>query len=176
MSCLMPDRLSPARRSWNMSRIKGMNTTPERAVRRCAYTRGLRYRIHVMSLPGRPDLVFFGERLAVFIDGDFWHGWRYPQWSQRLGPYWQAKIERNRRRDIKNFRKLRAAGWTVLRLWEHDVMLNVEACVDRIEDALAQARGRSVEAVGSPTARLKYFVAPGKTRRSLHKGAPATLR
>ena len=71
MRCLMPDRLSPARRSWNMSRIKGMNTSPEWAARRCAYTRGLRCRIHVMSLPGRPDMVFQRERLVVFIDGDF---------------------------------------------------------------------------------------------------------
>jgi DNA mismatch endonuclease, patch repair protein len=123
-----------------MSRIKGMNTKPERAVRRCAYTRGLRYRIHVMSLPGRPDMVFPRERLAVFIDGDFWHGWRYPSWAKRLGTFWKAKIERNRRRDRQNFRKLRSAGWKVVRIWEHEVISDVEACVDRIISALPYAK------------------------------------
>jgi DNA mismatch endonuclease (patch repair protein) len=146
----MPDRISPERRSWNMSRIKGMNTSPERAVRRCAYMRGLRYRIHVMSLPGRPDMVFLRERLVVFIDGDFWHGWRFPQWCDRLRPYWKEKIERNRWRDYRNFRKLRSSGWTVLRLWEHEVQSNVEACVDRIVAALGVARKKSSRILSIP--------------------------
>lgn len=121
-----------------MSRIKGMNTSLEWSVRRCAYTRGLRYRTHMMSLPGRPDMVFAGARLVVFIDGDFWHGWRFPLWADRLPPIWQAKIERNRRRDRNNHQKLRRSGWTVLRLWEHDVVENVDACVDRIVSALTE--------------------------------------
>lgn len=132
----MVDHLTPEKRSWNMSRIKGMNTKPELAVRRCAYRRGLRYRVHDMSLPGRPDMIFPGARLVVFIDGDFWHGWKFPQWSHRLSPFWKEKIERNRRRDQKNFRKLRKEGWTVLRIWEHEVKTDVEMCVDKIVRAL----------------------------------------
>jgi DNA mismatch endonuclease (patch repair protein) len=138
----MPDRHSQAQRSWNMSQIKGMNTTPEVAVRRCAYKRGLRYRTHVMSLSGRPDMVFHSARLVVFIDGDFWHGWRFPQWKGRLKPFWEAKIERNRRRDKKNFRKLRREGWHVIRLWEHEVKADVEDCVDRIVRAIGRAGTR----------------------------------
>lgn len=81
-------------------------------------------------------MVFPSARVVVFIDGDFWHGWRYPAWKERLGPFWQQKIERNRLRDVRNFRKLRNAGWNVLRIWEHEVNIDVEACVDRINDAL----------------------------------------
>src|SRR5262249_1938520 len=133
----MPDHLTPQRRSWNMSRIRGMNTTPERAVRRCAYRRGLRYRTHVMGLPGRPDMVFYGARVVVFVDGDFWHGWQFNRWRQRLGGFWQAKIERTRRRDRNNFRRLRRAGWKVVRVWEHEVQTDVERCVDQIAEAIS---------------------------------------
>lgn len=138
----MPDHLTPERRSWNMSRIKGMDTKPELQVRRRAYQRGLRYRTHIMSLPGRPDMVFSGARVVVFIDGDFWHGWHFPRWCGRLSPYWKAKIERNRRRDAKNYRKLRKQGWRVLRLWEHEVRIDVDLCVDRIERALSTHQQR----------------------------------
>src|SRR5436305_12652363 len=106
----MADRITVAQRSWNMSRIKGMNTSIEKLVRRSAYCRGLRYRTHVMTLPGRPDMVFPAARLVVFIDGDFWHGWQFPRWSVRLGPFWRSKIERNRARDRKNFAKFRGEG------------------------------------------------------------------
>src|SRR5690349_4695064 len=109
INCLVSDNKTKAQRSYNMSRIRGMNTSPERAVRRVAYSRGLRYRTHIMSLPGRPDMVFVSARVAIFIDGDFWHGWQYPRWRRRLGTYWQKKIERNRRRDVLNFAKLRRA-------------------------------------------------------------------
>jgi DNA mismatch endonuclease (patch repair protein) len=123
-----------------MSRIRGMNTAPELAVRRLAYTRGLRYRTHVMDLPGRPDMVFAGLRVAVFIDGDFWHGWRFPTWASRLAPFWKSKIARNRLRDRKNFRRLRQAGWRVVRVWEHEVHADPDECVHRIEQAVAAAR------------------------------------
>ena len=132
----MVDRLSPEQRSWNMSRIRGMNTSLERTVRRCAYRRGLRYRIHVMSLPGRPDMVFTRSKVAVFIDGDFWHGWRFSTWCARLSPFWKAKIERNRGRDRRNFQKLRRAGWRVVRIWEHQVSADPDGCVDRIKAVL----------------------------------------
>lgn len=92
-----------------------------------------------MSLPGRPDIIFPGAKIVVFVDGDFWHGWRFTKWSSRLSPFWKAKIERNIKRDKKNFSKLRKDGWYVLRIWEHEVKKDVEACVDRITRALEQA-------------------------------------
>lgn len=138
----MVDHLTPAQRSRNMSRIRGMNTSPERLIRRCAFSRGLRYRTHVMSLPGRPDMVFTGARVAVFIDGDFWHGWRFSTWCTRLSPYWRKKIAKNRKRDRKNFQRLRRTGWRVVRIWEHEAIKDVERCVDRIESLLGQKTPR----------------------------------
>jgi len=136
----MADNKTKAQRSYNMSRIRGMDTAPELAVRRLAYMRGLRYRTHNMALPGRPDMIFHGLKLVVFIDGDFWHGWQFPRWRARLSPFWQRKIERNRHRDLRNFAKLRRAGWRVLRIWEHEIELDLHACVDRIAVAIGEQR------------------------------------
>ena len=128
----MADRHTRAQRSYNMSRIRGFDTRLEMVVR-CELTRrGLRYRKNVLTLPGRPDIVFASERLIVFIDGDFWHGFRYPQWRKRLSTFWRQKIERNRARDLRNFAKLRREGWTVMRIWEHQIKTDLSACVERI--------------------------------------------
>lgn len=89
-----------------------------------------------MSLPGRPDIVFSSARVIVFVDGDFWHGYRYPAWTRRLSPYWHQKIQRNRLRDRRNFAKLRRAGWRVIRVWEHEVKKDLKGCVDRITNIL----------------------------------------
>lgn len=132
----MVDNLTPKQRSYTMSRIRSKDTTPELKIRRLSHARGLRFRKHKDGLAGRPDLVFASARVAVFVDGDFWHGWRFPQWKDKLGEYWRHKIEGNRRRDQRNFRKLRREGWLVLRIWEHEVKNNAEACVDRIETAV----------------------------------------
>ena len=138
----MADRMTPEQRSRCMSRIRGADTSIELAVRRELWRRGYRYRKNVMSLPGRPDIVFSGARVVVFVDGDFWHGYRYPAWKRKLSEYWDAKIRRNRARDQRNFAKLRRTGWRVLRLWEHDVKSDLGACIDRIAEALAASPGR----------------------------------
>jgi len=132
----MADRLTRAQRSYNMSRIRGFDTSLEVAVRRELRRCRVRFKANVMSLPGRPDLVFPSAKLIVFIDGDFWHGFRYPAWKRRLAPYWKAKIERNRARDIRNFAALRRSGWRVLRIWEHQVKHDLPACIRRIVVAL----------------------------------------
>jgi DNA mismatch endonuclease (patch repair protein) len=119
-----------------MSRIRGFDTTIEVTIRRALTQQGMRYRKHVMNMPGRPDLVFSKERVVVFIDGDFWHGYQYPRWRDRLSPFWQAKIERNRARDLRNFANLRRRGWRVMRIWEHEVQNDVSHCVERIRHAL----------------------------------------
>jgi DNA mismatch endonuclease (patch repair protein) len=77
----------------------------------------------------------------VFVDGDFWHGWRFPQWKDKLQPYWLKKIERNRRRDRYNFQRLRRDGWMVLRFWSHQVERDLDAVVVPIEAALTTLRG-----------------------------------
>lgn len=137
------DNLTPEQRSYAMSRVRSVDTKPERAVRSELHRRGLRFRKHVRALPGAPDVVFPRQRVAVFVDGDFWHGHRLPEWEQSLKPYWREKIRRNRRRDRRNFAQLRKMGWTVIRIWEHDVQRDLAEVADRIEQAV---RPREVRA------------------------------
>jgi DNA mismatch endonuclease, patch repair protein len=133
----MTDNMTREQRSRTMSRIRKTDTKPELIVRRLTFSRGLRYRKYAAHLPGKPDLVFATARVAVFVDGDFWHGWRFGKWEHKLSSeYWRTKIRRNRERDRKNRRRLRNDGWTVVRIWEHEVEANREACVDRIETAV----------------------------------------
>lgn len=125
-----------------MQSVKGRDTSLEKVVSSALHARGLRYQRCVTALPGKPDFVFPRARVVVFVDGDFWHGWRFPEWQAKLQPYWKAKIERNRRRDRANFRKLRRAGWTVLRFWGHQVQRDLAAVVDRVAAAVAAGKKR----------------------------------
>lgn len=133
------DNLTPEQRSRTMSLIRSKDTRPELTVRRLLHARGLRFRKHVRGLSGQPDLVFVSAKVIVFVDGDYWHGWRFPLWRHKLAPYWREKIENNRRRDQRNFRSLRRRGWLVLRLWEHQIECGTERCIDRVE-ALVRRR------------------------------------
>lgn len=126
-----------------MSRIRGKDTGPELLIRRLVFLRGLRFRKNYPGLPGRPDLVFVAARVAVFIDGDFWHGWRFPIWEAKLpSSYWRDKIRRNRQRDRRVHARLRAHGWTVVRIWEHQIKADAYSCVDRIEIAVMGGTNR----------------------------------
>lgn len=130
------DNLTPSQRSLTMSRIRGRDTQVELAVRRTLHARGHRYRVNAAWLPGKPDIVFTKVRLAVFIDGDFWHGWSFDSWSHKLAPYWREKIAGNRARDQRHAATLRARGWSVMRIWEHEVKSSLDQCVARIERRL----------------------------------------
>ncbi len=130
-----------------MQAVKGKNTSLERKVSSAFHRLGWRYRRNYKPLPGKPDFVFTKARVVVFVDGDFWHGWRYPLWKRKLSEFWRAKIERNRARDRRNFAKLRRAGWAVLRLWGHDVEKDLDGCVERVRVLLGRAKAR--EAGGS---------------------------
>ena len=129
----MTDVMSPEARSRLMSRIRGKDTGPERRLRSVLHARGLRFRKHVRELPGTPDIVFTRARVVVFVDGDFWHGWRFPLWEHKLSPFWAEKIRRNRQRDRRNFAKLRRMGWKVIRVWEHQIEKDVDSVADRIQ-------------------------------------------
>lgn len=135
----MTDNLTPAQRSYCMARNKGTNTGIERLVRSDLHRRGLRFRKHVKGLPGKPDVVFRGARLAVFLDGDFWHGYRFPAWQDIVSGFWQDKIEATRQRDQRNFRSLRRQGWRVLRIWEHEIETDLERAVNRIAEAVERS-------------------------------------
>lgn len=142
----MPDNLTPEQRRKTMQAVKGRDTSLEKIVSSALHKRGLRFRRCVTSLPGKPDFVFPKAKVVVFVDGDFWHGWRFPEWKEKLQLYWQKKIERNRRRDRNNFQRLRRAGWTVLRFWSHQVEGGLEAVVGCIESAVVDANGKALEA------------------------------
>jgi DNA mismatch endonuclease, patch repair protein len=132
-------------RSYNMSRIRATHTKPEIALRRALAARGVKgYRIHA-KLPGRPDLVFGPAKVAVFIDGCFWHG--CPECSDGRLPksnlsYWAPKISGNRARDLARTAELRKQGWAVLRIWEHHVLKKTTACAARIEKLVTRRRAR----------------------------------
>lgn len=123
-----------------MSRIRGRNTKVELAVRKELHRRGYRFRVNAAWLTGKPDVVFTKIRLAIFIDGDFWHGWKFEHWSDKLAPYWREKIAGNKARDRRHTTLLRSEGWTVMRFWEHDVEKNLQRCIERIESKVAQLR------------------------------------
>lgn len=117
----MVDIVDMATRSRMMSGIRGKDTQPELAARRYLHSRGLRYRLNVKELPGKPDLVFPKYSVAVFVHGCFWHrhsGCRYASIPSNNKEFWQAKFESNVQRDKINARKLRALGWRVLVVWE----------------------------------------------------------
>lgn len=132
----MPDNLTPEQRSYCMSRIKGKDTGLETRVRSELHKRGFRFRKHLKELPGKPDVVFTKAKVAVFIDGDFWHGYRFPTWEHKVSDFWKTKISKNRERDAKNHRRLREMGWTVIRLWQHDLERDFEGSIGEIVSAL----------------------------------------
>ena len=117
----MADKLSTKRRSWNMSRIKSRDTTPELAVRRALRELGYRYRLHRHDLPGKPDIAIAKYRIAFFVHGCFWHQHNgcidcsSPKTNMK---YWRPKLLANVQRDRKYRRRLRRIGWAPIVIWE----------------------------------------------------------
>lgn len=117
----MADVLTRAQRSFNMSRIRSKDTSPELFVRRLVHRLGFRYRLHSAKLPGRPDLVFASRRKVIFVHGCYWH-MHVCRWG-RVTPktnakFWQTKRMSNTERDQRNMRELGRLGWRVLVVWE----------------------------------------------------------
>lgn len=134
----MPDHLTPEQRSRAMKTVKLKDGSLEKLVQGELRAQGLRFKRHGRSLPGSPDIVFPKEKLAVFVDGDFWHGWRLPAWERKLSKFWRDKLRANRARDKRNFRRLRALGWRVIRLWQHQLQTDVASCVARVTEGLSR--------------------------------------
>jgi len=130
----MADRLTGEQRSYCMSRIRSKDTKIELLLRSMLFRRGLRYRIHYGKLPGKPDVVFPKNKLAVFVDGDFWHGRNFEKRKKTYSDYWYNKIRRNIERDKRVDEKLKDSGWDVFRIWGKDLKKNPEKFVDKIED------------------------------------------
>jgi DNA mismatch endonuclease (patch repair protein) len=132
--------MSVEKRSAVMAKIKGRDTGPERRIAAAFESLGLSWESHVRDLPGRPDFVFRDVKVAVFVDGDFWHGWRFSAWRDKLSEKWEAKIAGNRARDIRNHRRLRRMGWKVFRLWEHQIDRDLTAYLARVISYLDKER------------------------------------
>ncbi len=135
-----------------MSRVKAKNTQPELELQRELRRLGYRFKTHCKELSGKPDIVFPKERVAIFVDGDFWHG---QQWKRRGLPslqaqfrqtdnrtYWLRKIEKNVRRDASTSRRLRREGWSVLRIWESAWKGRPGKCIAKIQRKLDEKTKR----------------------------------
>lgn len=127
-----------------MGRVRTRGTAPELALRKTLWAHGVRgWRLHPKGVPGKPDLVWAGRRIAVFVDGAFWHG--HPDYYRgQSGEFWDAKIERNRARDRRVNKELTASGWKVIRVWDFEVARDPDGCARRVVAALSEGtNGRS---------------------------------
>lgn len=144
----MTDVMSTAQRSKLMSRIQGRNTVPDINLRHAAWALGLRYRLHMRIGKTKPDLVFPGAKVVVFVDGCFWHCCPlHCVMPKNNREFWQMKLGRNVQRDAEDTQALTAAGWRVLRFWEHEIKASAETCVRMIKKDVQRIR-RSEEHCG----------------------------
>ncbi len=129
----MADCFTKEKRSEIMSKIRSKNTKAEVLVFRELRRRGVYFQKHYKKAKGTPDIALPRKKRAVFIDGDFWHGYNFNKQKDRLPKkYWRAKIEGNIIRDRKNRAKLKRDGWQVLRAWEHEVLKNFDNSINKI--------------------------------------------
>ena len=115
--------------------IKSKNTAIEMILRRKLYSLGYRYRIHSADIPGKPDIVFSGKKIAVFCDSAFWHGQKYlaGEKFKTNNEFWERKIARNIERDAKVNNLLTQNGWRVLRFWDHEIKKDLDGCIKQIK-------------------------------------------
>jgi DNA mismatch endonuclease (patch repair protein) len=131
----MTDNVDPATRSRVMAQVKSADTSPELFVRQALHSAGFRYRLHDLKLPGKPDIVLPRYRMAVFVNGCFWHGhdcerFRRPNSNRE---YWDRKIERNRARDKAVRAALRRDGWKTRVVWECQLQTQTKALITGLE-------------------------------------------
>ncbi|OGZ32448.1 MAG: very short patch repair endonuclease [Candidatus Portnoybacteria bacterium RBG_13_40_8] len=137
----MADKFSKEKRSEIMSLIRSRNTKLEigflELLSSELYPKGYRYRKHYSRILGKPDVAFVKERIAIFLDGDFWHGYNFNKLKKRLPKdYWLGKIKRNIARDKKINAVLKTKGWKVLRFWEHKLKENPTTIIKKIKHYL----------------------------------------
>lgn len=136
------DNLTKQQRSYCMSRIRAKDTKIELILRSELHKRGLRFRVNYDKLNGKPDIVFVSKRVAVFIDGEFWHGYDWEKRKKQIKSnrkYWIKKIEGNMERDKKNTKMLRKQGYRVKRIWGQMLKKNLEKYADQIEKMVRNA-------------------------------------
>ena len=121
-----------------MSKIRSSNTKfEERFTGELKKRTNKRFKKNVKGIKGKPDVVFEKQKLCVFLDSDFWHGWQYPRWKSILkNDFWKNKIEKNRMRDRKNTLYLRKTGWKVLRIWGHQINKHFDETINKVIENL----------------------------------------
>lgn len=133
------DKFSKEKRSQIMSSIKNKNSKIEIILRKALWNKGYRYRINYLQLRGKPDIVFVKKKVAIFCDGEFWHGYDWEKKKYEIKSnqkFWYDKIEKNIIRDEDINISLRSQGWKIIRFWGKDIKKNLPSCVKIIEDAL----------------------------------------
>jgi len=123
------------KRSKIMSKIRGKNTKPELLFRKALWTKGIRYRINNKKLPGKPDVSIQKYKLAIFIDGEFWHGYNWNEQKETINSnrgFWIPKIERNIQRDNEVNQLLTDMDYTVFRFWERDIKTDLDKCINDV--------------------------------------------
>jgi DNA mismatch endonuclease Vsr len=144
------DSLTAEQRRKNMQAIKSKGTKPEISLAKALWEKGLRYRKQDKSLPGKPDFIFKSLKIAVFCDGEFWHGkdWQVKKPKiQTRREYWIPKIEKNIRRDEEVNSALEKQGWTVIRFWEKDIKRNLDQCLKVIEKTILMKKHLKYEKI-----------------------------
>jgi DNA mismatch endonuclease (patch repair protein) len=133
------DVLTPEQRHKNMSHIRSSNTSIEILLRKALWHEGIRYRKNYSKLPGKPDIAITKYMIAIFCDGELWHGKDWEEKKNRFKTnrdYWIQKIERNIARDAENEKKLESMGWTVIRFWGNEIKKNLTDCVNEIKETI----------------------------------------
>lgn len=130
------DRMTREERHRNMSAVRSKDTVPEKMLRLALWHRGLRYRKNYKKLPGTPDIALTRQKIAIFVDGDFWHAHgheEHPGEQIRTNPdFWRRKLMRNVERDKFVNDALLEMGWLVMRFWESDIKQNLPDCVEAV--------------------------------------------
>lgn len=135
------DRLTAEQRHRNMQNIKGKDTAIELALRKALWKKGYRYRKHYDRIPGKPDIVLTKYKIAIFCDGEFFHGKDWEVLKSQLergknSEFWIKKISRNMERDEEINHQLLFMGWTVIRFWGKDILKNTDMCIKVIEETI----------------------------------------
>ena len=135
------DILTKEQRRKNMQNIKSKDTSIEVTLRKALWNKGYRYRKNLKDLPGRPDIALTKHKIAIFCDGEFFHGKDWEVLKHRLeksnnSEFWISKISRNRERDDEVNKKLLFKGWTVIRFWGNDIKKNVDECIKVIDECI----------------------------------------
>lgn len=137
----MSDKLTPEKRSWNMSRIKGKDTKIEVEVRKYLFSKGYRFRKNDKRYPGKPDIVLPKYHVAIFVHGCFWHrheGCKDATTPKTRTEFWLEKFDKNVKNDQIKQEKLRALGWKVIVIWECELKRSFQETMDKVEKELTR--------------------------------------